>query len=56
MTARQNRQFENKEFTLSQFGLLNHFTHVSDKSWTITDLASPKLSLHWSIKVYCYRL
>ncbi|MFT5810126.1 MAG: DNA-binding MarR family transcriptional regulator [Rubritalea sp.] len=40
MTTRQNRQFEYKELTLSQFGLLNHFTHESDKSWTITDLAN----------------
>jgi hypothetical protein len=40
MTTRQNRQFEGKELTLSQFGLLNHFTHVPDRSWTITDLAN----------------
>jgi DNA-binding MarR family transcriptional regulator len=38
MTTRQNRQFEGKELTLSQFGLLNHFTHEPDKSWTVTDL------------------
>ena len=39
MTTRQNRQFEGKELTLSQFGLLNHFTHEPDKSWTVTNLA-----------------
>jgi DNA-binding MarR family transcriptional regulator len=39
MTTRQNRQFEGKELTLPQFGLLNHFTHEPDRSWTITDLA-----------------
>ena len=40
MTTRQNRQFEGKELTLSQFGLLNRFTHVPDRNWTITDLAN----------------
>jgi DNA-binding MarR family transcriptional regulator len=39
MTTRQNRQFEGRELTLSQFGLLNHFTHEPDKSWTISDLS-----------------
>jgi DNA-binding MarR family transcriptional regulator len=39
MTTRQNRQFEDKELTLSQFGLLNHFTHEPDRPWTVTDLA-----------------
>ena len=39
MTTRQNRLFEAKELTLSQFGVLNHFTHEPDRSWTVTDLA-----------------
>lgn len=38
MTTRQHRLFEGRELTLSQFGLLNHFTHEPDKSWTVTDL------------------
>jgi DNA-binding MarR family transcriptional regulator len=39
MTTRQNRLFEGKKLTLSQFGVLNHFTHEPDKRWTVTDLA-----------------
>lgn len=39
MTTRQNHHFEGKELTLSQFGLLNHFTHQPGKYWTVTDLA-----------------
>jgi len=39
MTTRQNRLFEGKKLTLSQFGVLNHFTHEPDRSWTVTDLA-----------------
>ena len=40
MTTRQNRLFEGRELTLSQFGVLNHFTHEPDVSWTVTDLAA----------------
>ena len=40
MTTRQNRLFEGRELTLSQFGVLNHFTHERDRSWTVTDLAA----------------
>lgn len=39
MTTRQNRLFEGRELTLSQFGVLNHFTHEPDESWTVTELA-----------------
>ena len=39
MTTRQNRLFEGRELTLSQFGVLNHFTHTPERSWTVTDLA-----------------
>jgi len=39
MTTRQNRLFAGKKLTLSQFGVLNHFTHEPDKCWTVTDLA-----------------
>ena len=39
MTTRQNRLFEGKPLTLSQFGVLNHFTHEPDRRWTVTDLA-----------------
>ena len=38
MTTRQNRLFANRELSLSQFGLLNHFTHDPERSWTITEL------------------
>ncbi|NND00199.1 MAG: winged helix-turn-helix transcriptional regulator [Gammaproteobacteria bacterium] len=38
MTTRQNRFFEGRELTLSQFGVLNHFTHAPERSWTVTDL------------------
>lgn len=38
MTTRQNRLFASRELSLSQFALLNHFTHESDRSWTVTDL------------------
>jgi DNA-binding MarR family transcriptional regulator len=39
MTTRQNRLFEGRELTLPQFGVLNHFTHAPEQSWTVTDLA-----------------
>lgn len=39
MTTRHNRLFVGQELTLSQFGVLNHFTHEAQRSWTITDLA-----------------
>jgi len=39
MTTRQNRFFEGRDLTLSQFGVLNHFTHEPERSWTVTDLA-----------------
>ena len=38
MTSRQNRLFAERELSLSQFALLNHFTHEPDRSWTVTDL------------------
>jgi len=40
MTTRHNRFFAGRELTLSQFGVLNHFTHEAQRSWTITELAS----------------
>jgi DNA-binding MarR family transcriptional regulator len=39
MTTRHNHFFADSELTLSQFGVLNHFTHESQRSLTITDLA-----------------
>ena len=39
MTTRHNRLFEGKELTQPQFGVLNHFTHTPEKSFTVTDLA-----------------
>lgn len=39
MTTRHNHHFEGREITLSQFAVLNHFTHTPEKSWTVTDLA-----------------
>ncbi len=38
MNTRQNRLFAGRELSLSQFGLLNHFSHEPDRSWTVTDL------------------
>lgn len=38
MTTRQNRLFVGKALSLSQFGLLNHFTHEPERSWTVTEL------------------
>ncbi len=38
LTTRQNRLFADRELNLSQFGLLNHFTHDPERSWTITEL------------------
>jgi DNA-binding MarR family transcriptional regulator len=40
MSTRHNRLFAGQELTLSQFGVLNHFTHDAQRSWTITDLAN----------------
>lgn len=39
MTTRQNRLFAGRELSLSQFSLLNHFTHEPERSWTVTELA-----------------
>ena len=39
MTTRQNRLFADRELSLSQFALLNHFTHEPERSWTVTELA-----------------
>ena len=39
MSTRHNRLFADQELTLSQFGVLNHFSHEAQHSWTITDLA-----------------
>jgi DNA-binding MarR family transcriptional regulator len=39
MTTRQNCLFAGRELSLSQFALLNHFTHESERSWTVTELA-----------------
>ena len=39
MTTRQNRLFAGRELSLSQFALLNHFTHEPERSWTVTELA-----------------
>ena len=38
MTTRQNRLFAGRELSLSQFALLNHFTHEPERSWTVTEL------------------
>lgn len=40
MSTRHNRLFADQELTLSQFGVLNHFTHNAQRSWTITELAN----------------
>jgi DNA-binding MarR family transcriptional regulator len=40
MSTRQNRLFSDREITVSQFGVLNHFTHDAQRSWTITDLVN----------------
>ena len=39
MTTRQNRLFAGRALSLSQFALLNHFTHEPERSWTVTELA-----------------
>lgn len=39
MTTRQNKLFAKLELTLSQFGLLIHFTHNPNRSWLVTELA-----------------
>jgi len=39
MTTRQTRLFAECELNLSQFGLLNHFTHEPERHWTVTELA-----------------
>jgi len=39
MTTRLNRLFAEYELNLSQFGVLNHFTHEPERQWTVTDLA-----------------
>ncbi len=38
MNTRQNRLFASRDLSLSQFAVLNHFTHDPERSWTITDL------------------
>ncbi len=40
MSTRHNRLFAGQELTLSQFSVLNHFTHEAQRSWTITELAN----------------
>lgn len=40
MTTQQNRFFADRELTLSQFGVLYHFVHDQQRSWTITELAN----------------
>lgn len=40
MTTRQNCFFADRELTLSQFGVLNHFVHDAQRSWTITELVN----------------
>ena len=39
MTTRQNSLFAGRELSLSQFALLNHFSHEPERSWTVTELA-----------------
>ena len=39
MTTRQNRLFAEHDLNLSQFGVLNHFTHEPERQWTVTELA-----------------
>lgn len=39
MTTRQTRLFRDVELNLSQFGVLNHFTHTPERRRTVTELA-----------------
>ncbi len=52
MTTRQNRLFADRELNLSQFGLLNHFTHdpndpASLSNDTVTCIMKDKQGLLW---------
>lgn len=39
MSTREAKLFANAQLTPSQFGVLNHFTHNPQRSWTVTELA-----------------
>nr|WP_282437206.1 MarR family transcriptional regulator [Vibrio amylolyticus] len=39
MATREAALFSSLPLNPSQFGVLNHFTHKPDRSWTVTDLA-----------------
>ncbi len=39
MATREAKLFANVSLNPSQFGVLNHFTHNPDRSWTVTELA-----------------
>ncbi len=40
LNTREGKLFANRELNPSQFGVLNHFTHNPDRSWTVTELVS----------------
>ncbi|WP_026340213.1 MarR family winged helix-turn-helix transcriptional regulator [Amphritea japonica] len=39
MATREAKLFANVSLNPSQFGVLNHFTHNPERSWTVTELA-----------------
>ncbi|MEH6473486.1 MAG: MarR family transcriptional regulator [Halopseudomonas sp.] len=39
MATREAKLFTGMSLTSSQFGVLNHFTHNPQRSWTVTELA-----------------
>ncbi|PMJ90740.1 MarR family winged helix-turn-helix transcriptional regulator [Vibrio sp. 10N.261.55.A7] len=39
MATREAKLFSKLPLNSSQFGVLNHFTHNPDRSWTVTELA-----------------
>lgn len=39
MTTRSHKLFKNLSLTSSEFGLLSHFSHKPERSWTISELS-----------------
>jgi DNA-binding MarR family transcriptional regulator len=39
LNTRQSKLFSHQELTVTQFGLLTHFTHNPERSWLVTELA-----------------
>ncbi len=39
MTTRSNKIFKNLPLNSSEFGLLSHFSHNPQRSWTVSELA-----------------